>query len=178
MSFCLSFSLFYKLKLFVFVQKATNDRIVVISFPIGPRSLVPKNLVVKLHLFIVMLKVTIGDYIVISLRLDLDLLASHLLLLGRLRSLAGRLKVMVLHVDVADDIVVNHRVFSRLKEPRFFLWIISTILKAFQLICKIHDVVGLLLPQGSILLVENDELRRKIYLLCSWLEYLLHLRIL
>ena len=62
---------------------------------------------------------------------------------------------MLLHVNVADDVVVDQSVLSRAEVPGLFLWIVGTVLEALQLVIEVENVVRLLVPESTILFKEK-----------------------
>ena len=90
------------------------------------------------------LQVTICHHVVVSLRGHLDSLATDTVLLGGLWAFLGRLEVMLSHIDVADNIVVHNCVFTRAEIPWFLLGVVRSVLKTFQLVLEVEDVIGLL----------------------------------
>ena len=62
---------------------------------------------------------------------------------------------MLLHVNVADDVVVDQSVLSWAEVPGLFLWIVGTVLEALQLVIEVEDVVRLLVPESTILFKEK-----------------------
>ena len=60
---------------------------------------------------------------------------------------------MFLEVDVADDIVVYNCVFTRSVVPRLLLGVVGPILQSLKLIVEVEDVVGLLIPEGAVLVL-------------------------
>ena len=62
---------------------------------------------------------------------------------------------MLLHVNVADDVVVDQSVLSRAEVPGLFLWIVGTVLEALQLVIEVENVVCLLVPESTILFKEK-----------------------
>ena len=69
----------------------------------------------------------------------------------RRRALLRRLEVMVLHVDIRDDVVVNQGVLARSEIPRLFLWVVVAAFQPFQFVVEVNHVVGLLITKGSVL---------------------------
>ena len=62
---------------------------------------------------------------------------------------------MLLHVNVADDVVVDQSVLSWAEVPGLFLWIVRTVLEALQLVIEVENVVRLLVPESTILFKEK-----------------------
>ena len=62
---------------------------------------------------------------------------------------------MLLHVNVADDVVVDQGVLSWAEVPGLFLWIVRTVLEALQLVIEVENVVCLLVPESTILFKEK-----------------------
>ena len=62
---------------------------------------------------------------------------------------------MLLHVNVADDVVVDQSVLSWTEVPGLFLWIVGTVLEALQLVIEVQNVVRLLVPESTILFKEK-----------------------
>ena len=60
---------------------------------------------------------------------------------------------MLLHVDVRNDVVVLEGVLARAEVPRLLLGVVVTLLQALQFVLEVDDVVGLLVPQGSVLVL-------------------------
>ena len=76
-NFRFSLQLFLKLGLLVAINIRNCDGIIFSCFPEGLCSLYLINLIINLHLLVVVLQVAISDDIVVSLRRELDLLASY-----------------------------------------------------------------------------------------------------
>ncbi len=112
--------------------------------------------IVHFHLLIMMLQVTVCHHIVVSLRSILDSLASESVLLGRLRAFLGWLEVVVLHVDVADDVVVHNGVLARSEVPRLILGVVRAVLKTLQFVIEVQNVVGLLVAKCLVLVFSQD----------------------
>ena len=77
-------------------------------------------------------------------------------LYGRLWPFLRRLEMVVLHVNVADDVVVHNRVFAWTEVPRLLLRVVGTVLETLQLVVEVKDVVGLLIAQGSVLVLSKS----------------------
>ena len=75
-----------------------------------------------------MLQITIGHHVVVSLGSVSNLFSSDTIFFGRLWSLARRLEVVLIHVNIADDIVVTDCVFSWTEIPGLFFWVVWAIL--------------------------------------------------
>ena len=62
-----------------------------------------------------------------------------------------RLEVMILHVNVADDVVVDLSVLSGAEVPGLFLGEVWSLLQPLHLVLEINNVERLLVSQSSIL---------------------------
>jgi len=149
----LGLALFNKFLLLVSVDVGADDRVVVAQFPKGLGSLSAQDLVIESLFLIVVLQVTVRHNVVLSLRGNLDSFACDAVLLGGIRALAGRLEVVIFLIDVADDVVVHHRVLARAEVPRFLLRVVRAVLQSLQLVVEVEDVVSLLVTQRFILVL-------------------------
>ena len=59
--------------------------------------------------------------------------------------------MMVFHVNVANDVVVDDSVFAWTEVPRLLLRVIVSALKSRQLVVEVDNVVSLLVAKGTIL---------------------------
>ena len=115
-----------------------------------------------------MFQVAIRHHIVVSLSFNFDGLASDAFLGCGGGTLARRLEVMILHVDVADDVVVCQSVLARTEIPGLFLRVVRAVLQALQLVVEVQDVVGLLVAQCSVLYTLNRQMVNPLWqLICS-----------
>ena len=78
--------------------------------------------------------------------------------------------MMLSQIDVAYYIVIRHSVFAWSEIPRFFFWVIRSVLKTHHLILEVYDVVCLLVSQCSVLSIIFHEK------LCNLLCFVLVLR--
>lgn len=101
-------------------------------------------------------QVAIGHNIVVSLGSVLDGFAATTFLLCWLGAFVRWLEMVLLHVDVADDVVIDDGVFALAEIPRLLLGVVWTVLQAFQLVLKIQNVVCLLHSQGFVLSSDNE----------------------
>ena len=65
-------------------------------------------------------------------------------------------KVMVLHIDVTDDVIVSKSVFAWAEEPRLLLRIVWSVLQSSQFVLKVQNVVCLLVSQCIVLHGSNE----------------------
>ena len=63
--------------------------------------------------------------------------------------------MVLLHVDIADDVVVDHGVLTGAEVPWLLLGVVRTVLKALQLVVEVQNVVSLLVPESTILFKEK-----------------------
>ena len=59
--------------------------------------------------------------------------------------------MVLFHVNIAYDVVVDHSVFPGAEVPWLFLGVVRTVLKALQLVVEVQNVVSLLVPESTIL---------------------------
>ena len=64
-------------------------------------------------------------------------------------------KVMLGHVDVTDDVVVDLSVLAWTEVPRLLFGVIGSILESLHLVLEIQNVVGLFVSQSTILETEG-----------------------
>lgn len=117
-----------ELFLFVFIDIAADNRIEVSLLPEEFGSLCLLDFRVEHRLLIVVFQVAIGHHIVVSLGSVLYSFASRTFLLCWLRAFVRRLEVMVLHVNVADNVVVDDGVFALAEIPRLILRVVWAVL--------------------------------------------------
>ena len=144
-------SLFDKLFLFLLVNELPGNRVEFMRLPVGLSRLSSEDVFIHLHLLIVVLHIPIRHHVVVSLAWDFDGFASDLVLLCRLGALFRRLEMVLSHVDVADDVVVDNGVFARAEVPRLLLRVVWSIFKSLQFVLEVQDVVRLLIPECSVL---------------------------
>ena len=137
--------------LLVLIDVGADDGVEVASLPVSLGGLRSQDVLVEAHLLVMVLQVTIRHYIVVSLSFNFDLLAADAFLCCGGGSLAWRLEMMLLHVDVADDVVVRQSVLARTEVPGLLLGVVGAVLQALQLVVEVKDVVGLLIAQRSVL---------------------------
>ena len=58
---------------------------------------------------------------------------------------------MLLHIDVAQDVVVDFGVFTRFKVPWFLPWIIRIVFQSLQFVVKVHNIKGLFISECTVL---------------------------
>jgi len=136
---------------FVFVDEGAHNRVEVSLFPELLRSLRLLDVCVELRLLVVMLQVAIRYHVVVPLDGMLNRLAPFTLLLCRFWPLVRRLEVVLSQIDVAYNVVVNDCVFARAEVPGLLFRVVWSVLKAFQLVLEVQDVVGLLDSQSFVL---------------------------
>lgn len=73
------------------------------------------------------------------------------ILLGGLGTIFRGLEVVLLHVDVADDVVVHDCVLARAEEPRLLLRVVLPVLQTLQFVVEVDDVVGLFVAERAVL---------------------------
>ena len=61
--------------------------------------------------------------------------------------------MMLSQIDVAYYIVIRHSVFAWSEIPRFFFWVIRSVLKTHHFVLEVYDVVCLFVSQCSVLSV-------------------------
>ena len=81
-------------------------------------------------------------------------------------------------IDVAYYIVIRHGVFAWSEIPRFFFWVIGSILKTHHLILEVYDVVCLLVSQCSVLSVKFQKNYVTYFVLCEYFDHILFLNLL
>lgn len=59
--------------------------------------------------------------------------------------------MVLLHIDVADDVIVGDGVLAWAEVPRLFLRVVWPVLKTLQLVLEVKDVVGLLVAKRFVL---------------------------
>ena len=98
----LGFSLSFlgKFLLLLFIDKSDGNWIVLSGFPECLSCFCAENFVVDIHLFVMVLQITVGHNVVVSLSWVLDGLASFSLLHSRLWTLLRRLEVMISLINV------------------------------------------------------------------------------
>ena len=62
---------------------------------------------------------------------------------------------MVFLVNVADDVVVDNRVFARSEVPRFLFGVVGSRLQPLELVLKVEHVVSLLVAQRPVLVLRQ-----------------------
>ena len=70
--------------------------------------------------------------------------------IGR-RAFLWSLEVMLCHIDIADDVVVNLSVLSGAEVPGLFLGEVWPLLQTLHLVLEIYNIEGLFISQCSIL---------------------------
>ena len=68
------------------------------------------------------------------------------LFLGGFGTFLRWLEMVLLHVNIADDVVVGNGVFSWTEVPRLILRVVRSCLESLQLVLEVQDVVSLLVP--------------------------------
>ena len=63
--------------------------------------------------------------------------------------------MVLFHVNIAYNVVVDHSVLSGAEVPWLFLGVIRTVLKTFQLVIEVQNVVCLLVSESTILFKEK-----------------------
>ena len=131
------------------------------SLPVLVGSLSSLDFLIDFELVVMVLKVTASDYVVVSQPRSSGLLDLLLLFKGKFcgfyllfllwRALFGRVKVVLSHWDVTQDVVVDVRVLARSEVPGLVFRIVGVAFQALQLVVEVHDVEGLLVPEGSVL---------------------------
>ena len=151
MYLCFGCSIFFELLFFLLVDVGDGDGVILTGLPEGFSCLGTMDLVVHLHLLIVVLKITVCHHIVVSLQWVLNSLSTDSLLHSWLRALLGGLEVMVFLIDVANDVIVHNGVLARAEVPRLLLGVVFAVLKALQLVVEVHNIVGLLVTECTVL---------------------------
>ena len=114
------------------------------SLPVSFSCLSSKNVIINLHFLIMVLQVAISDHIIVSLPLLFHGLASHSFLLSWFWALLRWLEMMVFHVDVTNDVIVNNSVFAGAEIPWLLLGVVWTIFETLKLVIKVQNIIGLL----------------------------------
>lgn len=135
----------------VFIDEVARDWVEITLLPEELGSLGPQNFIIEHHLLVIVFEVAVRDHVVVSLRRHLHSLATNTILLGRFWALAWRLEVMLLHVNVANNVVVHNGVLTGTEVPGLLLRVVRAIFQTLQLVVKVEDVVGLLVAQLFIL---------------------------
>ena len=125
--------------------------VIVVSLPECDGCLGPLDVFVRSLLLVMALQVTVCHNVVLTQTRHLDHLAPDLLWLLRQRSFAGLCKVMFLHADIADNVVVSIGVFSWAEVPLLLLRVVRPGLQALHFVLEVQDVERLLVPQLPIL---------------------------
>ena len=63
---------------------------------------------------------------------------------------------MILHVNIANDVVVDDGVLARTIVPRLLLRVVRPIFQTGQFVIEVEDVVGLLIAEGLVLVLSQD----------------------
>ena len=63
--------------------------------------------------------------------------------------------MVILLIVIADDVVVHDSVFAWTIVPWLFLRIVGSVLQPLQLVLEVEDVVGLLVTEGTILVLRQ-----------------------
>lgn len=156
--------------LFVIVVVFAIEQVEIMRLPVTLGGLGSENLVVSEDLLIVVLQVLIADDVVVLETLvlvvdhfDLDLSqnrVTYLLWFG-LWPLFRRIKVVILQVHVADNVIVRAGVPLRSEVPWLLFRIVWPILQTGQLVLEVQHIVSLFIPQ------------RAIFILCEGVDELL-----
>ena len=136
-----------KFLLLVFIDKGTHDRVEIALLPVHLSGFSPENFIIERGLLVMVLKVAIGHYIVVSLCWHLHCFTANAIFSCRLRSLAWRLEMMVFGINVADDVVVSIVVLAWSEVPRLLLGVIRAAFETLQLIVKVENIVRLLIAK-------------------------------
>ena len=99
------------------------------------------------------LQVAVGHDIVLTKTISLDSLAFLFLSLIRLWPFFWLCKVMILHIYVAQDVIVLLRVLTRSEVPCLLLWVVWPLLKALHFALEIQNVICLFVSEGSVLVL-------------------------
>lgn len=135
------------------VDVGDGDWVVLASLPVSLGCLGAVNLVIDFHLLIVVLKVTVCHHVVVSLRSYFLCFASGPFLFSGLRAFLRRLEMMVLHIDVADDVVVYNGILAWSEIPGLLLRVVRAVLKTLQFVLKVQDVVCLFVAERLVLVL-------------------------
>ena len=64
--------------------------------------------------------------------------------------------MVVLHVVVTDDVIVDNRVLAGSKVPGLLLGIVWAVFQSLQLVVEVKDIVSLLITQGFVLVLSKS----------------------
>ena len=142
--------------LLVAIVELAADGVVVSSLPEALGSLGLHDLEIGALFLVVVLDVAVVYDVVLTLSWLLDGLASFAVLGAWLGSLLWGSEVMVLHVDVADDVVVSESVLSGSEVPWLLLGVVWSILKTSQLVLKVQNVISLLVTERAVLVLGEN----------------------
>jgi len=149
--FGLLFSLSSKALLFLSVVVLARHVVVVVSLPESQGGFSPLDVFVRLLLQVVHFQVTVSHDVVLTKTSCFYSFAPYALRLVQLRTLLRGCKVVLLHINVANDVVICARILPGTEIPGLLLGIVRPLLKTFHLALKIEDVIGLLVPKRTVL---------------------------
>ena len=147
---------------FVVIVVLAIDQVEIMRLPVTLGGFGSENLVISEDLLIVVLQILIADDVVVleTLVLVVDYFDLYSLqnqvtyLLGfGLWPLFRRIKVVILQVHVADDIIVRARVSLGPEVPWLLFRVIWPIFKTGQLVLEVQHIVCLLISQRAILIL-------------------------
>ena len=143
----------HELVFFLGIVVLSFQNVIVVRLPERQSCLCPLNVFISLFLQIVQLQVAVGHDIVLTKTISLDSLAFLFLSLIRLWPFFWLCKVMILHIYVAQDVIVLLRVLTRTEVPCLLLWVVWPLLKALHFALEIQNVICLFVSEGSVLVL-------------------------
>ena len=143
----------HELVFFLGIVVLSFQNVIVVCLPERQSCLCPLNVFISLFLQIVQLQVAVGHDIVLTKTISLDSLAFLFLSLIRLWPFFWLCKVMILHIYVAQDVIVLLRVLTRTEVPCLLLWVVWPLLKALHFALKVQNVICLFVSEGSVLVL-------------------------
>jgi len=149
LGFCISVST--ELRFLIIVTEFAFHQVEVVVLPVGFGSLVLLDGCVGYHLFIVVLKISVGYDIVVT---DADLhyiLTSLFLWCIWRRAFVRSSEVMICHSLVTENIPIHFGVLSRSEVPGLLLGVVRPVFQTLQIVLKVENIVGLFVPERAIL---------------------------
>lgn len=152
MYLCLLLAFFCKSGFFLCIVVLASHVVIVMRFPKRNRCFCPLNVFVRLLLEIVQFQVTVTHNVVLTKTISFASLASSALWIVHIRAFLRCCKVMLLHVDVAYDVIIRTCVLAGAEVPLFLLGVVWPLFQAFHLAFEINNVVSLLVSKGAVLI--------------------------
>lgn len=147
---------FCKSGFFLCIVVLASHVVIVMRFPKRNRCFCPLNVFVRLLLEIVQFQVTVTHNVVLTKTISFASLASSALWIVHIRAFLRCCKVMLLHVDVANDVIIRTCVLAGTEVPLFLLGVVWPLFQAFHLAFEINDVVSLLISKCAVLIKFNS----------------------